>query len=530
MKINQGGDVLRYLSRDKLPTILSTGLPLAACLAFVVFCALYVVGPYQNQNGDFGQYFVHSQNILKGRDWGFLMEDYPAVLPGYPLLLSAISAVFGTGYFFIGLINAILWATTSYLAFLHFREKFDYHLTKYVFLIACLSPSFVVKFIQDGQPNIFYSFSFMLCLFSVRYIEKSKLQWLAVFFFLLAATIRIDSVVLYVALFLFFLPKERRKFIWVPVFGIFLTIGLDVFIARQAGMKSNILHFLNESGGSVGKNQTLWESLSSFADLYIQYILAFFISASEIITPSSWRIHDDFSISAVDGMEVKFNLVQIVLSGLCLRSLFSVNRLFGLTNDKSMLSLERLIFMGHIAFIGLFMTGAIPIRYLLPVIPIYVFFVLFGLEKLAAQFKCDRRIACGVGASIALLFGVTNFEGNSGYSRAKNFMTLPATVEMADQLATVKADRPVAYWKPRLLTVMMDNRGKASEKTLGLRKPHQAEYLFTSERDGIAVVSKGVKRYTALNELLSDGTRACKTWESAHFAFYEAPAPGRDCL
>lgn len=506
--------------------------PLLICLAFILFCATQVIGPYQNYNGDFGQYYIHSQNLLQGRDWGFLLENYPAVLPGYPILLSLVSGLFGTGYFYVGLTNVILWAATSYLAFRHFRDRFDHPLTAYAFLIACLTTSYVILFAQDGQPNIFYAFSFILALYATRFAEQiSRHRWLANALILLAAWIRIDSVVIYVALLIGFLHKGRRDLLWLPILGIGLTIGLDLLISQQFGMKSNILHFMNESGGAVGETQTLWQSLSSFVDLYIQYVLAFLISVAEVVTPHVWRRETEFLLSAADGLQVRFSLVQIALTGLFLNGFFSVRALFAAeAAHDNLFSLERLLLMGHIAFISLFMTGDIPKRYLLPIVPIYLFFILFGIERLAARIQVNRHLAFGVSTGAVLLLALTNLAVNADHARRANILTLPPVIEMADHLAEIKAERPLAFWKARLLTLLMDRRGQATEQTRGLRQPFQAQDLFASGSDGIAVVDKTVTRFADLNAYLADPANACKTWQNDRFAFYEAPRPGRVCL
>lgn len=94
------------------------------CVSFVVISAGCALGMYQGQGGDFAQYALHARNVLLGREWSFLLEGYPAVLPLYPLLLAGIFSVSGDNFYLVAISNSCFWSASTFGAYLICRDMF----------------------------------------------------------------------------------------------------------------------------------------------------------------------------------------------------------------------------------------------------------------------------------------------------------------------------------------------------------------------------------------------------------------------
>ncbi|MGB1540490.1 MAG: hypothetical protein ACPG80_05970, partial [Rickettsiales bacterium] len=232
---------------DNRSIIPPSGLPaLAAWLmaaVFVLFSACFVLGHYQTHSGDMGQYITHARNLMWGRSWEVYMLDFPAVLPGYPLFIAIPLVTVGLNMFLFGLLNSLLWALCCVVFYTLYRERLCAY-SGWVFLAVLLFNPFVVYFQQEMQPNLFYSASCAVALYAAYRLRD--LQWKAspatlagwALLVLLPATIRQDSLALYMALALYYIFLDR-KLVLLAVCGIALTIGLDLLIT-SFGQFSNI--------------------------------------------------------------------------------------------------------------------------------------------------------------------------------------------------------------------------------------------------------------------------------------------------
>jgi len=501
---------------------------LFCCSVFVVYSAIYILGNYQTANGDFGQYYIHGQNILKGRNWSALVEDYPAVLPGYPYLLAFVSKLFGDGIFFVGLINSIIWAATSSIAYVIFKDHFRIKSLKYIYLISCLFMPYILLFQQEGQPNITYCFSFFLGIFAAKNIVKRKFLISSVILLLLASIMRADSLVLYIAVVIYFLSSKANKYIWVPILGMVITVSLDFIIDKHFGMTSNFSLGKKLISKSSNENISAIKGIIDFFELYFNNIIGYITEIPELFLPHTFGSANDFRIEATNGFKTQFGILSIVIIVVFLSGFLNVKRVFwGDDNESSLLSFYRLLLLGHIAFIALFFLKAVALRYLLPIAPIFLFYVITGFERLGSFLKYKKEVTFSIAGLLSLIVVLSGINLNSDFAKRKSFLFKPYVTEVADYTADIKGDRLVGFWKPRLMTVLLDRRGKATHKTAGIRQVHQVKKLF--QEDGVFVAF-----VPALNEdmkkHLTNNDSICPTWKNPWFIVYQRTNDDRVCL
>ncbi|MEL6861531.1 MAG: hypothetical protein AAGL11_06820 [Pseudomonadota bacterium] len=509
-----------FFDRLKRPSVFLS-MTLLCAVAYIVACAVFVVGDYQNYNGDFGQYYLHAKNLLNGRSWSFLVEGYPAVLPGYSIFLALLFAVFGDSYHVIGTANAFLWAATAVLFSLHIRDVFQRELLAFAVFLGALVASYPVMFMQDGQPNIFYAFSFALALWAMRQTAL-PFRYSAILI-LIPALIRIDSLVIYVALFMFSGFGKDRKVLWVSILGACLTIGTDIFIALAFGMKSNIIHFLNISGGATDGG-----GFGGFVSAYMETLLGTVLRMPDILLSGELDLFQSIQIRGSSGYFATTSLIGLLVAFFCVVGIFSTDQRYSHSRSRDgLLSLERILLVGHLLFISLFLVNVLAVRYILPVFPLYLLFVVLGMEACLGYFRAYRGLWVLLVAPALFLIGEATAKYDRSFAMRKNFMTTAATQEMADQVADMKGDRPVGFHKPRLMTVLMEKRNVAKTKAIGVRDGGAAQLVL--DGDGLIVTRVGLTR-AVLYEWLEANSDVCSTWSSNGFAIYQNRKPERNCV
>lgn len=503
--------------------------PILICVTFVVLSSILVLGNYQTANGDFGQYYIHSQNLLEGRPWSALIENYPAVLPGYPVLLAITSAIFGDSIFIVGLTNSVLWAITCFIACKLFQQYLKNPALKYLFLISCLFVPYVWSFQQEGQPNISYTFTFFAAALAAKNIVERKNTVLCIIIIMLASTVRADSLVIFVAIFIYFATDKSKNYLWVPVIGGLVTIGLDLLIAHKFGMKSNF-----SLGKSIANKVTLEEntnslaSLKNFISLYLHYIIGFLMEIPSLLLPHSFRMQEHFTVQAANGFKTTFNIFNVVVTSFFLAGFLNVKKMFASSgSEDSIFSFYRLLLMGHIAFISLFFLKAVAPRYLIPIVPIYLFYTFLGIDRVSTFLKFKTVITTSLMGIFISYIAYNSIKSDSSFPERKNFLFLPYTSDVADHVASIKEDRYVGFWKPRLMTVLLDKRNAATHKTVGVRRAHQAKKLF--DENGLLVTYNGAVAKN-LKSYLQENNDICITWKNERFFVYEKKNETTICI
>lgn len=483
--------------------------------AFVLVCALFVLGDYQNHGGDFGQYITQARNVIWGRPWSYLMEGYPAVLPGYSFLLAVPTALFGVNYHAYALINTVLWATLSVVCYRMYAPRFQHAATRIGFFAALLGCPYVLYYQQQTNPVILYAAVVSLALWAVNDLVSTNTRLsrlraaLPVVLLLLPAIVRTDSIALYLAVFAFlFLQRHWRLLGW-PVLGVTLTVTLDLFIGSAYDQGSNfgmVLRTLETSTptptptpNAVADAPTLLQS--------IPYMLIAYINGLSIATlPSDLHnMGSAFGIAFGPDLERSVSTPTIVLFCCCILGMLRGR----LTNC------DKLFFFAHLCMLSMFfLFGPIRVRYVLPLVPIFLFYSIGFVEWAmlrAARAVPLRTIDLGRVAPILLttiILGTTTL-GVVEYHRLPaddNYTVTPDLTEVIELVVKQDAGAGIAYYKPRPMTMLLDraDRSTPSIPARILISPSAADkYLQTP---GFLLVVRKIGYYgqtDVLNFLLS---------------------------
>jgi len=522
------------MNQNKLPV---KSLALGLAIGYILISAFWVLGNYQNTNGDYGQYYIHAQNLLKGRTWDHLMETHAAVLPGYPVILAAISLFFGDGVFPIGVMNSVLWAGGCLIALQYFLPQFQNRMTALAYFAACLFAAYIFSFQQDGQPNIAYAFLFIASLWamdrlSIAATKTKKLtsvkNYLCIIIILLPAIFRIESLVIYSAAAILFITRKNFRYLWVALAGAGLTLGTDIAISLTSEMRSNILIYKDISGQGDKIDASIFQRFRQFIILYGHTTLSYVSHIPDLLWPKYIQSQSIYHWIAPNGLKTNIGILQITLFPLMIIGFLRSRSLWPHPDKVSaILSPDRLLFLGHIGFIGLFFLKTIPVRYLIPVLPLFLFYVFSGAERIAGKLKYGRMLFGLTAAGCIAYTSWNTVQKDHTFPKRKNYLFTPQTQAMADHVAAVKGERLVGLWKPRLMTVLLDQRRAATHKTQRVRRPGQVNALL--DADGLFVNFVHRTR-PSVAELLKTRTDICATWSNKSYILWELKKPGRACL
>lgn len=421
-------------------------------LAFVLFSAFCVLGEYQTHSGDMGQYITHARNLIWGRGWAQYLQEFPTVLPAYPLLLAIPLSIDVLNLYALGVINSVLWAITAIAFFAIYAGRLP-HWGAWAMLLAVLFNPLALEFQQEAQPNILYSMSVALALLAAYRLREHRwrdsarryLGW--AFVLLFPAIVRQDSLALYMALLIYFAAVERRLF-WLPVLGMISTVTLDLFLTRY-GLFSSIsaVFFVGMKSTGTASNGLL----PSF--FYMLFTYAHLLT--DMVLPSSllpnW-LPIDLRISPT-------LVVHTTLPRMLLFALFCL----GFLKGGRLLAADKLFFGGHMAMLSLFLlVEGTHFRYLLPVLPIFVFYLIEGALWICSWVRLPKKHAIAVTAATALIITAAGAALHHGEPQRTNAMTTMTMMQLTDWLRTHPHDAGIGYVKNRILLVLLDKRRPAT--------------------------------------------------------------------
>jgi hypothetical protein len=463
---------------------------LSMALIFIYISVTQVLGQYQNQNGDYGQYYMHARNLLKGRPWDYFVEGFPAVLPGYPIFLAFIQTIFGTMPYPVAIANSLMWAIIGLISYNIFSPRFTSKITALIFAAAVFSTPFVMYFQQDGQPNISYSLTFIAALWAIYNYSPSqskRCQLMLIGLILLPAFFRVESTIIYIAFAIYLISNKNRALLWVPAFGFLLTIGLDVWISIRSEMVSNFIEFYNKTNlDATSEQSSTLARISEFFISYLESVFAHLSTTAHLFTFTPNNAHDFISITSTAGPNINITFLQFSILAMFFTGFMKIKAPhLNPSNPQAFLSLDRLFLMGHIAIISLFFLKVIPHRYLVPIAPIFLFYVFIGAERLIETVKPVklRFIILNI-VMIAFTYGLTQAAFHPdrkppiarNYIYGKDFQALMVNLKNLE----VK-DSSLGYWKTRVLMIGLDQSNIESRRDAELRTPISVDAFFETE-------------------------------------------------
>jgi len=486
-------------------------IPIGLAGLFVLFSAFFVLGHYQNHDGDFGQYVIQARNLLLGRPWDHLVAGLPSVPPLYSVLLAGPTWFAGVNAHAYAVLNSALWAVAAVTAFHFYRHEFKNEGVAYGFLVAVLFMPFVLPFQQNGVPNILYAAGASLALFSAKRISEEAFRFRYAFCILLPALIRSEALALYAALFMFFAVKRQWRHLILPVAGLALLIGSDLLLSLNFDLKSNFQNASETAEGAAGG----WDATTLLAACSYMFLSYFFDFADILILPGLVEKQAIWSFS-IGPYVFRTGPSAVVLAGIFVTGVFLHRRY---------LSLDKLFFAAHLGLLSMFLlVDGAPTRYLLPVAPIYTFYVLFAVERLLVSWKVSPRAVPALTAlPLLAIYAVTIPRLIKAPARGNTLFT-PSMSNLADWIVRNGGDRPVAYYKTRLMTLLLDIRSDAAQQSLNVRSVQQAKRLL--DRGALVVIRKEPETsQLAIASQLRDDRNASVVWEDGMHAVFVAKSP-----
>lgn len=434
-------------------------------LGMLLICALYLalssfaIGNYQNQNGDYAQYLIHSRNLLLGRPWGFLLETYAAVLPGYPLLLTPVLAIFGLNFAAIAWLHSILIACMGFLTYLLALRILKTRLLAFLTATIFLTNGFLINFQQDAQPNIFFAFSILCAFFAYQYRSEKPASLRSILLIVLLplpGLIRLESFVLYIGL-------QFAK----PMPGLVLRL----YLALLTILPFLVSHFIKLSGklSDYGVSAAGSKLPVGFSDLlvFIQGAFEFFLSMPLILTRIWYGAQP--SVSA-----------QIFLW-------LGTLGIFILLKTYRQFSFYFFLHLG-LMFIFTLHSPALPERYLIPLLSIWSIAIFSGPQLLYRSLRISNFLFLSsalilFAALILPLFSI--IKQSLAEPSHGDFYHRKDITESFDFVAKNFPDRTVGFYKPRIATLLLDERG-IQRQAIGVRSAESASALF--RRKGVVII------------------------------------------
>lgn len=448
-------------------------------LGYCVF-SMSVVGNFQNTNGDYAQYILHAHNILSGRSWGSLLSGYAAVLPGYPLLLLPVLAVFNVSFYAIALLNVFMLAAIGLVGYRVSLKLCNSTLISLFALLFILANPYLISFQQDAQPNIFFSFSVALVILLFELVDFNSdkqgkfIKFIFVLSLLLPGIIRLEAIALYAAL---LFAGRGISIYWRLCFLVLIPYPLIV---------SKILKYFANLG-DYGLSAAVSVFPKSLAELE-----AVVLKALELLSEMPQKLSGLWF-----GADISLALA-IFMS-------FGVWGLFLLLKEKRHIALYIVFHIGILVPFLLF-DPVLPTRYLTPIAWIWVLAVAVAFSSFLKSTSINfaaRLLFTSVFLLLSYVALKPEIQKNAELPEKRNYFRRSDLGAAFDYAAKHYPEAAVAFYKPRIATLLLAERGIARQG-VGARSARQAIKHFN--KNGVVIVMLGsaygnAKMFEALNKL-----------------------------
>jgi hypothetical protein len=167
------------------------------------------------------------------------------------------------------------------------------------------------------------------------------------------------------------------------------------------------------------------------------------------------------------------------------------------------------------------LVDGVPMRYLLPLAPIYTFYVLFATERLIVSWKVPPLAVPALTALPLLIVYAVSIPKLITAPARENSLFTPAMSNLADWVAQNSGGRPVAYYKTRLMTLLLDLRSDAVTLSPNVRSLQQAIRLL--DKEAMVVIRKvpEANQLTIFNQLRSDPAVSVVWEDDMHAVFFK---------
>jgi hypothetical protein len=418
------------LPRQRLAIIL-----LIAVLGVFYFCTLRQGEAWGD---DFAMYIMQARNIASG-DWtpptGYIYNAHtarigpPAYPPLFPLMLSPVYRIWGLNLTPMKVEVDLCFLAGLYLVFRFLSRYAPFPVLTVIVALLGLSPYFweIKESVVSDFPFFFFSF-LTLCVISAcdrSGWKSTPAACAAAACVYLSFATRVAGVVFLPCLLFSSMPQRsevRRKALFATVASV-LLIGVHSFVFRSLG-------------GYVSQSNLSWSGL-------VRNLVAY-----------SWAIRHQFLGLGSNVFSWAFLLVLLALGGIGLA-----------LRLKQGLSLPEVFTISSLLLVLLW-TNFADLRYLIPVLPMWFFYIWVALSKLSRD-KLSRRRELLVGGFLVatLLGGYASRYSKMDFGPIREGLGNPAFLGMCDYIRGQTPERSViVYQRPRLLTLVSERAVSAYDE------------------------------------------------------------------
>lgn len=236
-----------------LENILQVLYPLALILIFSIVYS-YIFDSKLNLAGDNADYYLMGKAIAQGDGYVNIMSpDKPPVNhwpPGYPVIIAGVMKIFGYSLTLHKVVNGLFLLATSFLSFFLFRRLYNNTHLSFVTAVLILLNGTMLSFSTITMSEISFVFFTMLSIIFFMKVNPEENFWKNPYFYYFLASsvfayhIRTIGIALFGGIFLYSLIKRYWRFFGAYLAGI-VCLSLPWFIrSKSTGAGNNYLNQL----------------------------------------------------------------------------------------------------------------------------------------------------------------------------------------------------------------------------------------------------------------------------------------------
>jgi hypothetical protein len=490
-------------------TLLKRYLPYVLVLLICLPLVFINIKGTHDWGDDFAQYIMQAKNIAEGNPHGATgyihNEDAPfvgprAFPPGFPLLLAPVYTTQGISIEGFTRLISVFLILLGIVSYIFFRKKFSSFTSLLLLLLLVWNP-WILMFKTEVMSDIPFTFFFMLCI--VLYMSRNPRSYSqSILIAALAAfTISIRSIGIALALAAasdLLLNINAYRKITSSVLKRTMIVQAAMILSMVAVWALINLLVFPLPGGAISSYQKVINTDGFFSGLlvnlsyYLQVFQNFFVAQpDEAFLPVITR---------------SFALV-LLLVGLFMKM-------------RTKTTFTELVFISYILVLLVYPYGSAGLRFLVPVLPLCLYYIASGGSALTAMLKLNTRIIAGILAAF-ILYQYADVDKKIIAVR-ENPIHGPYDNDAQEAFEYIRDNTPgnavIVFNKPRALALYTDRRSLTNPEGQAIEPMIQR---FREKGAGYYLVSEELTD-SSLKALVSDSTKAVKMWSNKEFSFYKA--------
>ena len=463
MKIKLKDFVVKTWTSDKYFLLINS-------LIFISW-SCYILGDYQNWGGDYAQYITQSRNLLWDRPFAFQMEGFPSIMPLYPLVLYFISALFFESIFLFSLFNTICWLALSlsvYLIINRFSLIQNKNIIKVIYIVL-LHNVYIYSYQQNITPLFLYSMLIWITLIlfiNSTQSNNSYFPYVIIFLFLtLTGLTRTTYLSFAIAIFICGLFFSKKLLILSSFLSLVFVFSVEKFLSFNNDQITNFsvfLEFLNRSNNSTNL-------ISNFDFLlFCSNVIRQFISYFNLLIESCLPLSNLYSLSSFNYFYTSSSGLVYIIHPLFIFFLF----LFYLGSRCINIKVKVIFityFILHLILISIFVQNTPIQRYIIPILPIFIIFVITGFFDFYFKYFRNTKVFFITFILFIFISGISFYEKSFRKPYRSNTLSDELLQATSYIKPTISQYDQVAFFKPRVLTYLLDSEKSSSLNIISIR-------------------------------------------------------------